>query len=121
MDQYYNKRKAELQKAFGHLGTTKRMERLTNTRNRRIDHYMHTASKRIIDLLVQEGIKALVIGKNDNWKQGVNMGRRNNQNFEQIPHARLISMLTYKAQLVVVPSRSQKEKSKASLENARDR
>ena len=28
------------------------------------------------------------------------MGTRNNQNFVQIPHAKLISMLTYKAELV---------------------
>src|SRR6266487_5603712 len=54
VNQFYNKRRAELQKKLGHPGTTKRMERMTNKRNRRIDHYMHTSSKRIIDLLVQE-------------------------------------------------------------------
>ena len=99
-NQYYNKRKAELQKRLGHTGTTKRMERMTNKRNRRIDHYMHTASKRIIDLLVKEGIGVLCIGKNDAWKQEANLGKRTNQNFVQIPHARFISMLTYKAELV---------------------
>src|SRR2546421_9306589 len=100
VNQFYNKRKAELQKQLGHKGTTKRMERMTNKRNRRIDHYMHTASKRIIDLLVKEGIGVLCIGKNDAWKQEANMGKRSNQNFVQIPHARFIAMLTYKAELV---------------------
>ncbi len=100
INQYYNKRKAELQKKLGHTGTTKRIEHLTTKRNRRIDHYMHTASKRIIDLLVKEGIGTLVIGKNDGWKQEANMGKRTNQNFVSIPHARFIAMLTYKAQLV---------------------
>jgi putative transposase len=100
INQFYNKRRAELQKKLGKTGTTKRMERITNTRNRRIDHYMHTASKRIIDVLVQEGIGALVIGKNDGWKQEANMGKRTNQNFVNIPHARFIQMLTYKAELV---------------------
>ncbi|HEX6555424.1 MAG TPA: transposase [Ktedonobacteraceae bacterium] len=99
-NQFYNKRKAELQKQLGHTGTTKRMERMTNKRNRRIDHYMHTASKRIVDLLVEEGIGVLCIGKNDAWKQEINMGKRNNQQFVQIPHARFIAMLTYKAELV---------------------
>jgi putative transposase len=99
-NQFYNKRKAGLQKQLGTTGTTKRMERMTNKRNRRIDHYMHTASKRIIDLLVQEGIGVLCIGKNDAWKQEINMGKRNNQQFVQIPHARFVSMLTYKAELV---------------------
>jgi len=99
-NQFYNKRRAELQKKLGHTGTTKRMERMTNKRNRRIDHYMHTASKRIIDLLVKEGIGVLCIGKNDAWKQAINLGKRTNQNFVQIPHARFIQMLTYKAELV---------------------
>jgi len=99
-NQFYNKRKAELQKKLGKTGTTKRMERMTKKRNRRIDHYMHTASRKIIDLLVEAGIGVLVIGKNDAWKQEVNMGKRNNQQFVQIPHTRFIQMLTYKAELV---------------------
>lgn len=98
VNQYYNKRKAELQQQRGRTGTTKRIERLTTTRNRRIDHYMHTASRWIIDDLVAHGIGTLVIGKNDGWKQEANMGKRTNQNFVSIPHARFISMLTYKAE-----------------------
>jgi len=100
INQFYNKRKAELQKKLGKTGTTKRMERLTTRRNRRIDHYLHTASKRIIAILVQEGIGTLMIGKNAGWKQESNLGKRTNQNFVQIPHARFIDMLTYKAELV---------------------
>lgn len=100
INQYYNKRRAELQQKLGHPGSTKRMERLTTTRNRRMDHYMHTASKRLIDVLVQEGIGTLVIGKNPLWKQEANLGKRNNQSFVQIPHARFIDMLAYKAELV---------------------
>jgi putative transposase len=99
-NQFYNKRKAELQRKLGHTGTTARMERMTNKRNRRINHYMHTASRKIVYVLVQEGIGTLVIGKNDGWKQQIEIGKRNNQNFVQIPHARFISMLTYKAELV---------------------
>ncbi len=99
VNQFYNKRRAELQRKLGHPGTTARMERLTTRRNRRIDHYLHTASRHIIDLLVREGIGTLVIGKNVRWKQGAEMGKRNNQNFVQIPHTRFIQMLTYKAEL----------------------
>ncbi len=100
VNQFYNKRKAELQKQLDRTDTTLRMERMTSKRNRRIDHYMHTASKRIIDLLVKEGIGVLCIGKNNGWKQETNMGKRNNQNFVQIPHARFVVILTYKAELV---------------------
>jgi putative transposase len=99
-NQFYNKRKAALQKKLGKTGTTRRMERLTKRRNRRIDHYLHTASRQIIDLLVKERISTPVIGKNPEWKQEVEMGKRNNQTFVQIPHARFIDMLSYKAHLV---------------------
>jgi putative transposase len=117
INQFYNKRRAQLQKKLGKTGTTKRMERITNKRNRRIDHYMHQASRYIIDLLVKEGIGTLVIGKNDAWKQEANMGKRNNQNFVQIPHARFISMLTYKAELVGITVKITEESytSKASF------
>jgi IS605 OrfB family transposase len=93
------------------------MERMTNKRNRRIDHYMHTVSKRIVDVLVKEGIGVLCIGKNDGWKNGIEMGKRTNQNFVQIPHARFIQMLTYKAELVGITVKITEESytSKASL------
>lgn len=100
INQFYNKRKADLQSILKDTRFTARMERITNKRTRRIDHYLHTASRRIIDLLVSEGIGTLVIGKNPNWKQEVNIGKRNNQQFVCIPHARFINMLTYKAKLV---------------------
>jgi putative transposase len=100
MNQYYNKCKAELQSILKDTRFTPRMERITNKRTRRIDHYLHTASRRIIDLLISEGIGKLVIGKNPNWKQEVNIGKRNNQQFVCIPHARFIEMLIYKAKLV---------------------
>jgi putative transposase len=100
INQFYNKRRAELQSQLGRPGTTAQMERLTAHRTRQIDHYLHTASRRIIDLLVAEGIGTLVIGKNPLWKQEANLGRRGNQNFVSIPHARFIEMLTYKAELV---------------------
>jgi putative transposase len=99
INQFYNKRKAELQSRFGCPGSTARMERLTARRTRRIDHYLPTASRRIIDLLVVEGIGRLVIGKNPLWKQEVNLGRRTHQPVVAIPHARFIEMLTYKAEL----------------------
>ncbi|HBK64942.1 MAG TPA: transposase, partial [Cyanobacteria bacterium UBA11166] len=34
------------------------------------------------------------------WKNGINLGKPNNQNFVSIPHTRLIQMLEYKAKLV---------------------
>jgi len=120
INQFYNKRKAELQARLGRPGTTARMDRLTTRRTRRIDWYLHAASRRIIDLLVAEGIGTLCIGKNPLWKQEANLGRRGNQNFVSVPHARFIEMLTYKAELVGVQVRITEESytSKASFLDA---
>jgi putative transposase len=119
-NQWYNKRMKELKKRLPKADrerVTKQMERITNTRNRRIDHYLHTASKRIIDFLVANGIGTVIIGKNPLWKQECEMGRRTNQNFVSIPHARFIDMLTYKAELVgiQVEVREESYTSKASF------
>jgi len=119
-NQWYNKRMKALKKQLpkeDRERVTRQMERITNTRNRRIHHYLHTASKRIIDFLVANGIGTIIIGKNPLWKQEASMGRRNNQNFVSIPHARLIDMLAYKAALVgiQVEVREESYTSKASF------
>jgi len=85
INQCYNKRRAELQSLLAEAHTSQRLERVTTRRTQRIDHYLHVASRRIIALLVAEGIGTLCIGKNPLWKQGVRMGRRNNQHFVAVP------------------------------------
>jgi putative transposase len=101
INQFYNKEKAQAQQRLAKgQRTSRRIQGLSRKRNRRIKHYLHVASRRIIDLLVSEGIGTLVIGKNPNWKQGCQLGKRNNQQFVSTPHAQFIHMLTYKAQLV---------------------
>jgi len=102
-NQWYNKRMKELKKQLpkeDREHVTRQMECIITPRNRRIDHYLHTASKRMVDFLVQEGVGTVIIWKNPLWKQEAGMGRRTNQNFVSIPHAHFIDMLTYKAALV---------------------
>ena len=61
-------------------------------------------------------IGQLIIGKNPGWKQLINIGKRNNQAFINIPHTKLINLLTYKAQLagIAVTLTEQSYTSKAS-------
>ena len=101
-NQFYNKKKAALQSRLDDpkYQTSRRIESLADRRQRRISHYLHTASRRLIDRLVKERIGTLAIGKNDGWKQEISIGKRNNQNFVFVPHARFIDLLIYKAQLV---------------------
>ncbi|HAA28809.1 MAG TPA: transposase [Cyanobacteria bacterium UBA8553] len=96
INQLYNKRKAKRQA----IEASRQIRDLTHKRNCRVDNYLHTASRRVIDWCLVHGIGTLIIGKNEGWKQKINIGRRNNQEFVSIPHARLIEMLSYKAELV---------------------
>ncbi|MFX1237951.1 MAG: IS200/IS605 family accessory protein TnpB-related protein [Promethearchaeota archaeon] len=41
-----------------------------------------------------------VFGYNASWKQGVKIGRKNNQNFVQVPFLKLVNQITYKTELV---------------------
>lgn len=101
INQYYNKQRAHLQRLLPNdQKTSTRLEVLTDKRNRRINAYLHITSRRLIDLLCILHIGVLIIGKNDGWKQGIDLGKRTNQNFVQIPYTRFIEMLRYKAELV---------------------
>ncbi|MFZ4813289.1 MAG: RNA-guided endonuclease InsQ/TnpB family protein [Phototrophicaceae bacterium] len=118
INQGYNKALARLKSALpAGQRTSQRIQRLTHKRNCRMDAYLHLASRRIIDAMIDTGIGTLVIGKNDGWKQNVHLGSRTNQHFVQIPHARFIEMLTYKAQWVgiAVITREESYTSKCSF------
>ncbi len=88
LNPYYNKEKARLQRQLGaNRHTSKRIDVLTEKRNRRVKAYLHTVSHRLIDRLIAAGIGTLIIGKNHGWKQGIKLGSRTSQNFVHIPHS----------------------------------
>ena len=100
INSFYNKTKAKLQEQLPKkIKTSKKIRKLTEKRNWKIDDYLHKSSSCLIDQLVIHQISTLVIGKNDNWKQNISLGKRTNQNFVSIPHSRFIEQLTYKAEM----------------------
>ncbi|GAA5659956.1 RNA-guided endonuclease InsQ/TnpB family protein [Geobacillus stearothermophilus] len=101
INQYYNKQKAYFQsilKKQNGLDWSKRLEKLTLKRNNKIKDFMHKASRHVVDWCVKHNIDTIVIGKNDNWKQEVDLGKRLNQAFVQIPYDMFIHQLQYKAE-----------------------
>ena len=98
VNQLYNKQRAHEQKQLARgkepRYTSHRLDRITTKRNRRMMHYLHTASRRIVELLVAEGIGTLVLGKNPFWKQAVELGKKHDQEFVHIPHAKFLELLT---------------------------
>ena len=100
VNHYYNKTKAKLQsKLSNNKHTSKRINRLTLRRNRKIKDYMHKVSRKIVEYMEANSLNTLFVGKNVGWKDSINLGRTNNQNFVSIPCNMLIQMLEYKCKL----------------------
>lgn len=101
INQYYNREKGKLQSLLGRENaTSKKIKGLSTKRNHKVVDYLHKASRYLINALLFRGIGTLIIGKNVGWKQSAEMGKQNNQNFVNIPHAKFIEQLQYKAALV---------------------
>jgi len=101
MNQYYNKKKAQLQsdlKIKHNKNWSNKLKILTTKRNNKITDYIHKSSKYIIDWCIKNNINTLIIGKNKNWKQESKMSKKVNQNFIQIPYQMFINQLEYKCQ-----------------------
>jgi len=101
-NQFYNKIKSKLQSIKDKMdikGFTNNLYKLEEDRYNYIHNMFHQISRYIIRYLIKHKIANLVIGKNDGWKQNVNLGKKNNQNFVQIPFNKLLSMIEYKANL----------------------
>ena len=101
INQYYNKRLAKLQSQLpkGQF-ISKSIKKLTFKRNNKINHELHCISKAVVEYCSSQQISKIVIGQNKDWKDGINIGKKNNQKFVMIPHARLIQMIEYKARMV---------------------
>ena len=77
-----------------------RLDAVTSTRNLRIEQFINRTSNVIVNKLIEHNVGRLIIGKNEDWKQNVNLGKKNNQNFVQIPFAKLANNIAYKAESV---------------------
>ena len=80
------------------LSNSKKIESLTLKRNAKIEDYMHKVSSFIIQYCLDNNIGNIVIGKNEDWKREINIGKQNNQNFVSIPFNKLLIMISYKAE-----------------------
>lgn len=88
--------KSILMKTNG-LETSKRFKQMNDKRNQQIDTYMHQSASYIIGWCKKHNITTIVIGKNKNWKQGINIGKET-QTFAQIPFAKFIEKIKYRAE-----------------------
>ena len=103
VNRYYNKEVSRYKSILDGRNKKKkvsnRIYRLTEKRNNRMNDFIHKASRMIVNQLVSNDIHTLVVGYNQGWKQDINIGRKNNQSFVQIPHERFLKVLAYKCKL----------------------
>jgi len=98
MNHYYNQKKSKLMSIVGDRGTSDRLWKLSLKRDHKINDQMHKVSRFIVNYCIAHEIDTIIIGKNDEWKQEINMGKRNNQNFVPIPFKSLLEKLAYKCE-----------------------
>lgn len=103
INQWYNKRMSKIQseqttKTGKKFVPTPESRKLELWRENHLNDYMSKTAKLIIRWCVESRIDTIIIGVNQDWKQGVNMGRENNQEFVSIPHAKFRWQLAYRAE-----------------------
>ncbi len=98
LNQFFNKKRAELMSFIGGRGISRRIKKLTLKRNCKADDYLHKTSKLIVDYAEMHRIGNIVVGQNRDWKREINIGKRNNQNFVSVSFEKLISQIRYKAE-----------------------
>ena len=108
-NQWYNKIRAKLMGFVGDKGTSNRLKWLNNYRNFWIEDKIHKISRYIVNFCKENNIGSIVIGLNKGWKQDINLGKRINQKFVEIPFSKLIDKITYKGKLVGIDVQTTEE------------
>ena len=118
INQYYNKMTSKEKSLLpNNTFTSKSLDRLWLKRNNKISYEIHKITKFLANYFDERDVSKVIIGNNSGWKNGINLGKRNNQNFVNIPYSKFINQLIYKCQLlgITVIIREESYTSKASF------
>ncbi len=121
INQWFNKENARLQsiKDKQHFGkrTTNRQKAIARDRNNKVNDYMSKAARIIINYCITNDIGTLVVGYNETFQRGSNLGKQTNQNFVSIPYGKLREKLEYLCELngMVFVKQEESYTSKASF------
>ena len=101
-NQFFNKRISLLKsiaETNNNKHTTKQIKNLWDKRDKQMNDVFHKVSRHIVNTLVQNKVGNLIIGHNNGWKDSIDIGKVNNQNFVMVPFDKLISYLKYKCEM----------------------
>lgn len=98
-NQWYNKETARL-KSISDTNPnspriTKKMDNIIQKRNNRVEDYIRKSARIIINYCIENKIGNIVVGYNKDFKRNINIGKKNNQNFVQIPLFKIRQKLKY--------------------------
>ena len=101
INQGYNRIISKLQEKNTNkkLRYTKRMYNILKKRNNKINYYIHKTCKKLINYCLQNNIKTIVLGWNNDFQRKSNLGRKNNQYFANIPFSKLKDNLEYRCKM----------------------
>ena len=108
-NQWYNKKMAKLMGYIGDKGTSRRLRLLNNKRNFWIEDKIHKISRYIVNFCKDSNIGSIIIGLNKGWKQSINLGKKTNQKFVEIPFSKLIDKITYKGKFIGINAQTTEE------------
>ncbi|NEQ78242.1 MAG: IS200/IS605 family element transposase accessory protein TnpB [Okeania sp. SIO2C9] len=89
INQWYNKENSRLESLKdrqGIKGLTKKQISIRVNRNNKIRDYLNKAARYLINWCRENKISTIVVGVNPGIKQSINLGKKTNQKFVQIPH-----------------------------------
>lgn len=89
INQNYNRRIAVLKTGQPAKYWDLELARITEKRNRQVRDAINKAARFIVNYCIQHRLGTIVFGWNQGNKDGINIGKKNNQEFVQIPTARL--------------------------------
>ena len=95
----FNKKKAKLQSLLQlKRYSSNKIRQLEFKRYKFISNFMHQATKMLVKILLDRKIETLIIGYNKEWKQNINLGKKVNQSFVQIPYTSFLQKMSYKCE-----------------------
>jgi IS605 OrfB family transposase len=102
INQFFNKIISNLKSIYDKqkIKSGKKLKKVIIKRNFKVNDWIHKASKFIVNYCIKNKVSKIIIGYNDDWKQEVSLGKRNNQTFTLIPFKTLIDKIKYKAEEV---------------------
>ena len=100
LNRFFNKTKAHLQSILDHQKKkwSRRLSNLSYRRDRQLNEYMNQYCNLIVQYCLLNKVGHICVGEGWTAQDGCNLGRRNNQNFTQIPFGKFVQKLKAKCE-----------------------